>query len=41
MNDLTIERSFDPQATWVIDVLGLYFDIAGIKCLYSSPLLDM
>ena len=25
-DDLTTEHSFDSQATWVIDVLGLYFD---------------
>ena len=25
MEDLTTERSFDSQATWVIDVLGLLF----------------
>ena len=24
MDDLTNECSFDPQATWVIDVLGLF-----------------
>ena len=24
MNDLTTERSFDSQATWVIDVLGSF-----------------
>ena len=28
MDDLTNERSFDSQATWVIDVLGLLFDMA-------------
>ena len=27
MDDLTTERSFDSQATWVADVLCLYFDI--------------
>ena len=27
MDDLTTERSFDSQATWVIDVLGLLFDM--------------
>ena len=25
MNDLTTERSFDSQAMWVTDVLGLLF----------------
>ena len=25
--DLTTERSFDPEATWVIDVSGLFFDM--------------
>ena len=30
MDDLTTERSFDSQATWVIDVLGIYFDISSI-----------
>ena len=27
MDDLTTERNFDLQATWVIDVLGLVFDM--------------
>ena len=26
MDDLTIERSFDVQAKWITDVLGLFFD---------------
>ena len=28
MDDLTTERGFDLQATWVIDVLGLFFDMS-------------
>ena len=28
--DLTIEHSFDSQVTWVIDVLGLYFDMLSM-----------
>ena len=28
--DLTTERSFDSQATWVIDVLGLVFDMLSM-----------
>ena len=27
MGDLTIERSFDSQSTWVIDVFGLFLDM--------------
>ena len=27
MDDLTNKLSFDSQATWVIDVLGLFFDM--------------
>ena len=43
MNDLSTECSIDSQATWVIDVLGLFYNQAvadvwstgaGIKCLY-------
>ena len=30
MVDLTTERSFDSQVTWVIDVLGLFFDILSV-----------
>ena len=30
MDDLTIEHSFDSQATWIIDVLGLFFDMLPI-----------
>ena len=30
MDDLTTERSFDSQATWVIDVLGLFFDMLSM-----------
>ena len=46
MDDLTTERGFDSQATWVINVLSLYFTVltyvrltvAGIKCLYCRLL---
>ena len=27
MNYLTTERRFDPQAQWIIDVLGLFVDV--------------
>ena len=30
MDDLTIERSFDSQATWVFGFLGLFFDILSM-----------
>ena len=30
MDDLTTERSFDSQATWVIDVLYLLFDMLSM-----------
>ena len=30
MHDLTTECSFDTQATWVIDVLGLFIDMPSM-----------
>ena len=30
MHDLTTECSFDAQATWVIDVLGLFIDMPSM-----------
>ena len=36
---LTTERDFDSQATWVIDVLGLYFDVIQ-GCGYNEALAD-
>ena len=30
IGDLTTERSFDSQATWVIDMLGLFFDMLSM-----------
>ena len=30
MDDLITERSFDSQATWVINVLGLFIDILSV-----------
>ena len=30
MDDLKTERSFDSQATWIINVLGLFFDMLPI-----------
>ena len=30
IDDLTTERSFDSQATWVIDMLDLFFDVSSI-----------
>ena len=29
-NDLTTDRSVNSQATWVIDVLGLFFDMLSM-----------
>ena len=31
MDDLTTERSFDSQATWVIDVLDLFHDMLSMN----------
>ena len=31
MDDLTTKRSFDSQAAWVIDVLGLFFDMLSMS----------
>ena len=36
MDDPTTERSFDLQATWVIDALGLFFE-----CSYNQALADV
>ena len=33
IDDLTTECSFVSQATWVIDVLGLFFDILSTSVL--------
>ena len=30
MDDLTTDRSFDLQATWLIDVLGLFLDMLSM-----------
>ena len=27
LDDLTTERNFDSQATWVIDMFGIFFDM--------------
>ena len=35
MDDLTTERSFDSQAMWVIDVLGLLFEML-FKGVYTT-----
>ena len=37
-DDLTNDRSFDLQATWVIDVLGLLFRHVIHGCLYNQSL---
>ena len=37
MDDLTTDCSFDSQAMWVIDVLGLFFDVIN-GCLYDKAL---
>ena len=41
MDDLTIERSFGSQATWVIDVLGLYFWRVSHGCFYNQAIEDV
>ena len=38
---LTNERSIYLQATWVINVLGLYFDILYSGCLYNQTPTDV
>ena len=40
MHDLTIERSFELQGTWVIDVIGLLFDVIN-GCLYNQAMADV
>ena len=40
-DDLTTERSFDPQATWVIDVLGTSFWHVIHRALYNQALADV
>ena len=37
---LPTERSFDLQATWINDVLGLFFDVIH-RCLYNRALPDV
>ena len=41
MDDLTTERRFDSQATWVIDVLGLSFGHVIHGCFYNQALADV
>ena len=41
MDDLTTERSFDSQATWVIDVLGFPFGHLIHNYLYNRALADV
>ena len=41
IDDLTIERTFDLQATWVIYVLGILFLLAMHGCLYNQALADV
>ena len=41
VDDLTTESSFDSQATWVIDVLGLLFWNVVHVCLYKQALTDV
>ena len=38
MDDLTTERSFDSQATRVIDLLGLFFSNNIQGCVYNHAL---
>ena len=40
MDDLTIERSFDTQATWVIDILGLFWNVTH-GSLYNLAQVDV
>ena len=35
LDDLTTERIFNPQATWFISVLGLFFDM--LSSIFSQP----
>ena len=41
MDDLTTEHSFDSQATWVIDVFGLFAKCVIHGCLYNQALADV
>ena len=41
IDDFTIERSFESQATWVIDVLGSFLSHVIHGCLYSHALTDI
>ena len=41
MDDLTTERSFDSQGTWVRGVLGLIFCHVIHGCLYNQALADV
>ena len=41
MDDLTTEISFDSQALWVIDVLGIYFWHINHGFLYNQALADV
>ena len=36
MDDLTTKRSFHSQATWAVDVLGLFFRHVIHGCLYAG-----
>ena len=38
MDDLKTERSFSSQATWVIDVLGLFFDMLSMGVFKENRL---
>ena len=41
MDDLTTERSFGSQATWLTDVLGLFFNILYVGVFYNQALADV
>ena len=41
MDAITTESSFDLQATWVVDVLGLSFLHVICGCLYNQALADV
>ena len=40
-DDLTDKLSFDSQATWVIVMLGLSFDILSMSVFYNQALADV
>ena len=41
MDDLTVERSFDSQPTWVIDVFDLFFDMLSMGVCINQVMADV